>query len=112
MIWFAAYLLALGAGLISGAPGGVGPFELALLSVLPQEASTEVLAAALAFRMIYYALPAMLAGLILIRPLPEPDQKSATPPPLNTLSKRPAELGILRQNNGKIAVFPSSICAL
>ncbi|MBT8408572.1 MAG: hypothetical protein KJN93_02980, partial [Alphaproteobacteria bacterium] len=51
-IW-AAYTLALGAGMLSGAPGGVGGFELALLALLPQIGAPELFGAILAFRLIY-----------------------------------------------------------
>jgi len=107
-----AYLLALGAGLISSAPGGVGPFELALLALLPAGTDAEVLAGAVAFRMIYYAVPATLGGLALIRPLSLPGSARTAKPSARALSRRPAELGVLRQNKGRIAVFDNSICAL
>lgn len=63
----AAYLLALGAGLISSAPGGMGAFELTLLALLPSLDAEPLLAAILAFRTIYYALPAVIAAVITIR---------------------------------------------
>lgn len=58
---FAAYLLALGAGLASNAPGGVGAFELALMTLLPVPEAEPLLAAILAFRLVYYIAPALLA---------------------------------------------------
>ncbi|GGH47258.1 DUF2156 domain-containing protein [Frigidibacter albus] len=63
-----AFLLALGAGLISGTPGGVGAFELALLSLLPEQPAEPLLAAVLAWRAVYYALPAALGVLAMARP--------------------------------------------
>jgi len=63
-----AFLLALGAGLISGTPGGVGAFELALLSLLPAQPAEPLLAAVLAWRAVYYALPAALGVLAMARP--------------------------------------------
>lgn len=65
---FAAYLVALGAGLVSNAPGGVGAFDLTLLALIPAADDASAMAALLAFRMIYYALPATLALLGLLRP--------------------------------------------
>ncbi|WP_425100709.1 phosphatidylglycerol lysyltransferase domain-containing protein [Tropicibacter sp. S64] len=57
-----AYMLALGAGLVGGTPGGAGPFELALVSLIPH-VDVEVLAAALlAYRLCYYALPCLVAA--------------------------------------------------
>lgn len=65
--FYPAFLLALGAALLSGTPGGVGPFEIALLTLLPSAGTEPVLGAVLAFRLIYYALPASLGALILAR---------------------------------------------
>ncbi len=62
-----AFLLAFGAGMISGSPGGVGAFELTLLALLPPGQDAGVLAAVLAFRAIYYAGPAVLGGALLAR---------------------------------------------
>ena len=62
-----AFLLALGAGLISGTPGGVGAFELALLAMLPGQPTAPLLAAVLAWRAVYYALPAILAAGFAVR---------------------------------------------
>ncbi|MGB8813446.1 MAG: hypothetical protein WCC57_09690, partial [Paracoccaceae bacterium] len=59
-----AFLIALGAGLVSGAPGGVGAFEVTLLALLPTAPEAPLLAAILAYRAIYYAIPAVAgAGL-------------------------------------------------
>ena len=67
---FAAYLIALGAGLVSNAPGGVGAFDLTLLALLPVSDDAAAMAAVLAFRVIYYALPAGVALVGLVRPAP------------------------------------------
>lgn len=56
-----AFLVALGAGLVSGTPGGVGPFEIALLGLLPQFPAEPLLAAILAYRAVYFAGPAILS---------------------------------------------------
>lgn len=61
-----AYLLALGAGLISGTPGGVGAFEMTLLVALPMVDEPGLIAGVLAFRLAYYALPAVLAALCVV----------------------------------------------
>ena len=60
-------LIGLGAGLLSGAPGGVGAFELVLLALLPEQDQAAVLAAVLAFRGVYYLVPAALAGAFVLR---------------------------------------------
>jgi phosphatidylglycerol lysyltransferase len=59
-----AFLLALGAGLISGTPGGVGPFEVTLLALLPAQAEPPLLAAIFGWRLIAYALPAILGAIV------------------------------------------------
>ncbi|CUH77291.1 phosphatidylglycerol lysyltransferase domain-containing protein [Tropicibacter naphthalenivorans] len=58
----AAFTLALGAGMIGGTPGGVGPFELALVTLLPGTATAHLAAALIAFRVVYYALPCILGA--------------------------------------------------
>ncbi|MGH1369340.1 MAG: phosphatidylglycerol lysyltransferase domain-containing protein [Maritimibacter sp.] len=62
-----AYLLALGAGLVLTTPGGVGPFEVALIALLPGLPSEPVLAAVIAYRALYYVLPALIGAALLIR---------------------------------------------
>ncbi|WP_282024915.1 phosphatidylglycerol lysyltransferase domain-containing protein [Limimaricola cinnabarinus] len=64
-----AYLAALGAGLASQSPGGVGAFELCLLALLPQLPEAELLAAIIGYRVVYHAAPALIALLALIRPM-------------------------------------------
>jgi uncharacterized membrane protein YbhN (UPF0104 family) len=54
------YLLATVAGYLSHVPGGLGVFELVVLSLLPASDSGHVLSSLLAFRVIYFLLP--LAG--------------------------------------------------
>lgn len=108
---FPAYLLALGAGLIAGTPGGVGPFELTLLALLPQVPAVDLVAAILAFRMIYYALPALIAAAHLFRP-----RSHIASPPRALITRRVpemllqravrAETGIARQNNARVLASP------
>ncbi len=63
------YLLALGAALATGAPGGLGAFELVLLALLPHPDQAALIGAILAFRIIYYVLPAFLGLAGLMRPI-------------------------------------------
>lgn len=63
----AAYTLALGAGLISNAPGGAGPFDLALLALLPAIPVEDLLAAIIAFRVVYYLIPFVIGATALMR---------------------------------------------
>lgn len=59
-----AFLLALGAGLVSGAPGGVGVFEVTLLTLLPHTPDTPLLAAVLGWRIVSFVLPALIGAAI------------------------------------------------
>ncbi|MGO1000356.1 bifunctional lysylphosphatidylglycerol flippase/synthetase MprF [Lysobacter sp. CA196] len=58
------YLVAVVAGLLSSVPAGIGVFEWSLLKLLPGVAPASLLAAALAYRITYYALPLALATVI------------------------------------------------
>ena len=69
---FAAFLLSLGAGLLSQSPAGLGAFELSLLLLLPQIDQAPLLAAVLAYRAIYFLLPALIALVFLIKPATAP----------------------------------------
>ncbi|MEM6386993.1 MAG: phosphatidylglycerol lysyltransferase domain-containing protein [Pseudomonadota bacterium] len=67
-LFLAAFVLALAAGLISGTPGGFGPFELCLLALLPGTPEEPILAAVLGFRIICYFVPAGLGVLYIVAP--------------------------------------------
>jgi phosphatidylglycerol lysyltransferase len=62
-----AFLLAYGAGLLSGTPGGIGAFELSLLALLPHIPEAPLLAAVLCWRLAYFVLPALLGALAAMR---------------------------------------------
>lgn len=94
-----AYLLALGAGLVSGTPGGVGAFEMALLAALPTQPEADLIAGVLAFRLAYYALPAVISACALLVP-PRPDPRPK--PPQRTAENAPAEAGLIHQNQFSI----------
>lgn len=60
------YIVAQLLGLISQVPGGIGVFESTVLVLLSDQVpSTQILAALIAYRVIYYFLPLALAGLVL-----------------------------------------------
>lgn len=61
------FVLAMGAGILSHLPGGIGPFELVLITCLPHDNTGALVASILVFRIIYYALPFTLAALWLQR---------------------------------------------
>lgn len=58
------YLVAVLAGLVSSVPAGIGVFEWSLLKLLPGVAPASLLAAAVAYRITYYALPLVLATVL------------------------------------------------
>lgn len=105
------FLIALGAALVSNAPGGVGPFELVLLTALPKETPETLLTAIIAYRIIYYALPAGLALLALMRPF---TQRTASPCIVTTRcdSTRRPEVAVVHQNGGAVLTDIESTLAL
>ncbi|WP_299147880.1 phosphatidylglycerol lysyltransferase domain-containing protein [uncultured Tateyamaria sp.] len=108
--FFPLFLIALGCGLISNTPGGVGPFELVLVAALPLDDPAPVLAAILGYRLIYYALPAGLAALALLRPCRTADRQPL--PPVAHHKAPRSEAGVVLQNGGQIARWGSSVLAL
>ena len=63
-LFFLGYALAIIAALISHVPGGLGVFEAVVIAAVPGD-KAELLAALLAYRIIYYLLPLLLAALFL-----------------------------------------------
>ena len=59
------YMVALAAGVLSAVPGGLGVFESILVLLLPDVPTPQMLGALLGYRLIYYALPFVLALLLL-----------------------------------------------
>lgn len=62
-----AFSIAYGFGLVSGSPGGIGPFEVILLALLPDADPAALLAAIAGWRMVYFVLPALLGLIVLAR---------------------------------------------
>ncbi len=58
------FLLATIAVVLTHIPGGVGIFELVILTMLGAEANSDVVASLLVFRVIYYLIPLLIAGLM------------------------------------------------
>ncbi|KPA22625.1 lysyl-tRNA synthetase [Shimia sp. SK013] len=112
------FLIALGAAIFSGSPGGVGPFELTLIALLPQHPETGLLCAVLAFRAVYYALPALLAAAVLLHRVWQPmrtehsrSNHTFVPFEASTPSSASrAELGVIRQNGGAILTYATGSC--
>lgn len=88
-------LLALGAGLISGMPGGAGAFDLTVLTLLPDVDDAQMIAAALAFRLTAIVIPALIAAIVLLTP-PERQRATCPTPALPACPPR-AEAGLSRQ---------------
>lgn len=65
-LFYAVFLLALGAGMIGATPGGVGPFEVVCLACLPMVPEAGLLAAVAGYRLVYYGLPGALALVLLL----------------------------------------------
>ncbi len=59
------YLLAVVAVIVTHVPGGVGVFELVVLTLAGNQSSASMVAALLVFRIIYYLLPLLLALILL-----------------------------------------------
>lgn len=62
--FFLGYALAIIAALISHVPGGLGVFEAVVIATVPGD-KAQLLAALLAYRVIYYLLPLLIAALLL-----------------------------------------------
>ena len=62
------YLAGLGCALLSNTPGGLGPFEVMLLWALQGTDLNAVIAGLIAFRLVYFAVPAVIGGLYLALP--------------------------------------------
>ncbi|WP_338547911.1 phosphatidylglycerol lysyltransferase domain-containing protein [Roseovarius phycicola] len=100
-----AYMLALGAALLGGTPGGVGPFELVLLAALPAVSQADLLCGIVAFRLMYYAVPFCVAALMLRRPFVQGGPSDMRRRDLHErdLMRAPrAEIGLCRQGDAGI----------
>jgi phosphatidylglycerol lysyltransferase len=110
-VFLPLFLLALGTALLSNTPGGVGPFELMMLTLLPQLPAVEVLGSIIAFRVVYYAVPAFGAIFALMRPFRNDginDNVHIIPhdvPPQ-------AEVQIIAQNGGRLLATDGGSCAV
>ena len=101
-----AFLLAFGAGMISGAPGGIGAFEITLLALLPMVPEAPLLAASLAWRAVYFALPAVIGAGLAIRGPTQKLDPAPIDPRLALINQAPrAEAGLLAQ--GHLSLIPA-----
>lgn len=108
-VFLPAFLLAFGAGLLSGTPAGLGAFEVALLAGLPAADGPALMAAVVGWRIVYYALPALAGGAVALAG-PRPSRRVAVP--VAAPSTRPidpalrAEGGLVRQ--GELGLWRTS----
>lgn len=63
---FGAFCLALWAGYLGGTPGGIGPFEMTLLALLPAIGAEPMAAGCLAFRLVYHLGPGLIAASVVL----------------------------------------------
>jgi phosphatidylglycerol lysyltransferase len=66
LTFLSIYLLATAAGLVSSVPGGLGVFEYVLVLLTPHGAADQKLAAILAYRIIYFLAPFLLAVAVMV----------------------------------------------
>ncbi|MBC2837308.1 phosphatidylglycerol lysyltransferase domain-containing protein [Paragemmobacter straminiformis] len=102
-------LLALGAGLASGAPAGVGAFEMVLIFFLPAVPEAALMAAVVAWRACFYALPALLGmGWAALSPRPPATARSLPPHPAQHATR--AETALLHQGDLALARTAAQTC--
>ena len=111
LLW--AYVIALGVAIVSGAPGGVGPFELTLLGLLPTADAAALAVGVISFRIVYFALPALISGVFL---LSVRKRAAIIEDGVEIQDLRPdlfpvAETAVARQTNGKMAIGGGSTVA-
>jgi phosphatidylglycerol lysyltransferase len=113
-----AYVVSLGAGLISNAPGGLGAFDLCLLTLLPTIPEADALAAILAFRAVYYLAPALIAGgYLAVVHLQNQHDTTPNDAPISDLCKQGARIRqvgtsgwVIRKHLlGSVAIEPSGL---
>ncbi|MEP4196041.1 MAG: phosphatidylglycerol lysyltransferase domain-containing protein [Aliishimia sp.] len=109
------FCLALAAGLFLGTPGGIGPFEMTLLTLtatgLPAQTSVSaIIVAVFGFRLVYFAMPAAMAIVVLLLPR-KPHPLWQDPPAPNVGRARRAETAVIRQTGGFVERVGPAYCA-
>lgn len=100
------FCVSLAAGLFSGTPGGVGPFEVTMLALtatgMPAALDPAVAVVAIfGFRLVYFLVPALLALLSLLLPRPSFALWQDPPPPHVSDAYR-AETAVITQTGGTV----------
>ncbi len=99
------FLLAFGAGLVSGAPAGLGAFEIVLLWLMPSFPPEALLAGVLAWRGLYFGVPAVVGVAVAFLARPEDARRAGT----SLSAPEIAEAGLVAQ--GDLAVHPAGFVA-
>lgn len=107
------FLLATGMALITNTPGGVGPFELVLLGLIPTLTADALVQSIIAYRLVYYAIPASLGALALLRPFRVATAaREAHVPEATLYNAKRSEVAMVRQNGGEIRRTPDGLAAI
>ena len=109
--FYPIFLIAMGMALISNTPGGLGPFEVVMLAALPSVGAEIVLTAILAYRIVYYFVPASVAALALTRPFASTQAHPGYITAAMTGAPR-SEVGVVRQNGGGVRDYGRTTMAL
>lgn len=109
LVFLPAFLLALGAGLCLGTPGGIGPFELTLMAFLPHLPAAPLAAALLSYRLVYFAAPALIAGGLILWAGSGPDGAPSPQArgPVSFARAQRAESNLFRQGQHQAFRAPS-----
>lgn len=105
--FYMSFLIAYSLGMLSGVPGGVGPFEMCLLALLAPTDPTPLLAALLGYRAVYFLAPAAFAGISLIAPA-KPVKLVMSAAPTSPPPSWPAESALVGQGALDRIVYASS----
>lgn len=110
--FFPIYLLALLTAVLCNTPGGVGPFELVMLGCFPQVGADALMQSVIGFRLVYYAVPACLGMIMLLRPLEATQCPELPDASAGAMANAPrSEVGVVRQNGGRIVAFNGGAAA-
>ena len=118
-VLFLGYAVAIVVALISHVPGGLGVFEAVIIATMPQNNAT-ILAALLAYRIIYYVAPLILAAVLLAfhegrqwrKRARAPDQEGRGTDPLTiALPLAPLLLGVLVFMSGAMLLVSGALPA-
>ncbi|QDL92228.1 DUF2156 domain-containing protein [Paroceanicella profunda] len=106
--FLAVFTLAMAAGMISNAPGGIGAFELAMFTALPQVPQADLAAALLLYRVVYHGLPFLLGLALFCR-----CEFSAAPEVEAEIRHEPRARRIAPVRVGQVpaALWPALACA-